>query len=168
MKSPLLLLAFTLLAFGQGLTHHDSRTGLTIHYPKGWRIDHSAAAFALVNFTDREREPQLLVPMDKAMIVVDAPAYATAAEYIQRSNLNEQHGYRIEDRTIDTALGEIPAKRLTQKHDRFLPDGFTIMDVFTAHHRLYEVQLTFRGSKRRAEYERTFHAIVKSLEFAGQ
>ena len=160
-----LLFAFA-LALGAGtLTYKDPASHVVVHYPKGWRLDRSASAFAIVNFPDRDRPPQMLVPPGKAMIIFEAPAAATSDEYIQKNRLTSQEGFEAKSAEIETNAGKLPARQLRQDHDKFLLDGRTLMNIFSVRGKLYEAQLIFRGTDRKAEYESVYYALLKSLEF---
>ena len=159
-----LLFAFGLVA--GGLTYKDARTSLIIHYPKGWRIDHDASLFMIVNFPERDRPPQLLVPAGKAMIMIDAPPVHSMDELIRYNQLTEANGYQREETMINTSAGRISGERFTLDHDRFIPEAHKIVDAFVVRGRVYDTSLFYRGgAATKAEYEKIYRDIVSAIQF---
>jgi hypothetical protein len=73
MKLAFLLLFSLFAAHSSWTVAHDTASGLTIHYPKDWRRDTAPQNFTIVNFPEKDTPPQVLIPMNKASIMVAAP-----------------------------------------------------------------------------------------------
>jgi hypothetical protein len=146
-------------------TAHDARSGLTIHYPKDWRRDTAPQNFTIVNFTEKDTPRQLLVPMNKASIMLAAPPVQSFDEFNQYFGFKPEGGYQFQRTTIALKTGPVESEQVTLDDRHPILNGHTLVNVFSVHGHLYEIYMLYRGDLKRDEYKALYARIARELEF---
>lgn len=144
---------------------HDARSGLTIHYPKGWRRDMDPQNFTIVNFPEKDTPRQLLVPLNKASIMFAAPPVKSFEEFNAYFGFKPESGYKLERTTIQLKTGPVESEQVTLDEKNPIADGHTRANVFSVAGRYYEVYMLYRGDLKRDEYNALYLRLVRELEF---
>jgi hypothetical protein len=174
MKPWFILMASLLLPrvqAGPGLelseTYKDAPTGLTIHYPAGWRMDTQLFQGSnIIDFPPSRRPPQVFVPMNRADIGLFSPPEGekTIAEWMRQERIDESRGHHISEITIATkSLGTLNVTA-ARSQPSVIPDGTSLLYFFEVEGRPIKATLSYRGRKRAAEFEDIFRSIIQNLE----
>jgi len=147
-------------------TYRDARTGLVIHYPRGWRLDNSYPGFEIVDFPPSKRPPQVLVPADHADIGIFSPPEGenTVAEWMGKERVGESQGYRVTELALGTK--HIGTLRVTKavNHPSGIPGATLLLYFFDVDGRPIKAALFYRGQGRGAEFEGVVNSIIAALE----
>jgi hypothetical protein len=165
MKPALILLFGMAGTIPAWITTHDTRSGLTIQYPRNWRRDTAPENFTIVNFPEKDAPPQLLVPMNKASIMLAAPPVKSFGEFNHYFGFSPQTGYKFEQTTIDLKNGPVDSEQITLDEKHPIAGGHTRVNVFAVNGRLYEIYMLYRGDLKREGYLALFSRIARKLEF---
>ena len=166
------LLAISFLGLAQPVSlrrvYHDSRTGLTIHFPENWNIDRYAAAFRVLSFNPEKSVPQMIVPENQAAITIleAPPGISSATSWLESERVTPVNGYVLSEGEFSTAhfgrIHVITAKRQPNVD----ADSTLLIEVFMLGGRLKKTTLLYRsrGQIQADHFEEVLKQMIKNLE----
>jgi len=164
MAAAAVLLAAPLVS--QTRTAHDRSSGLIVHYPSDWHRDAHASGFTIDSFPVKMRPVPMIVTPDGASIMISPwpEKEKSIDKVVVLEYLTPDNGYFTQQTELQTTEGVIAAKEF---RDRSAPvsEGHTLIDVFTVHGRSYETALFYREASYKDKFEKTYYAVLRTLEF---
>ncbi|MBV8842252.1 MAG: hypothetical protein JO307_05515 [Bryobacterales bacterium] len=150
---------------------HDERSGLVIHYPKGWWTTDDSPGFEIVSFPPNKRPPVILVPDNEAQIAVvcqkpdPGRGGSSIRDWLRSYRVTSENGFRItESRVVIDEAGSVPALRTEKDLEPQFPRGVKVGYDFPLAEKLCDATLWYRGQARAVEFEAILLAIIKHLE----
>ena len=158
----------TVFAESVALTQNyvDSRTGLLIHFPAGWTVDHDAGAFRITNFDLSRSLPQLIVPMGGAQLVLTgAPTgVKTAQDWLSSDRITPTNGYDLSEVEIHIPGYQRAPAVLARSHPRGIPDSTIVLCLFSIDGQLLKASMLCRTRGKSHALEDILIAVIQNLE----